>query len=246
VDAPAAQLEEGCRAEVGYACYLRGQQLKEAFWDSLSPESQEETIRDGLRKAIREAHPWFERACARDIQEGCFEEAWVLMHGPKAERAVTLLENACRDWRGRHNRVVDSALSCIWLAKAYEEGLGVARDWQRARTMLHEVCQLDQVCNDLYLVDSSNRRRWIWSLEYSAAMAANGFALFLLRRHRPAAKWHFPLLLTIALLAGLSIAWELWYYFTGSRWQSPLWWAVAVVPALFPLFAWRRTCAGVE
>jgi TPR repeat protein len=159
VDAPAAQLEEGCRAEVGYACYLRGQQLKEAFWDSLSPESQEETIRDGLRKAIREAHPWFERACARDIQEGCFEEAWVLMHGPKAERAVTLLENACRDWRGRHNRVVDSALSCIWLAKAYEEGLGVARDWQRARTMLHEVCQLDQVCNDLYLVDSSNRRR---------------------------------------------------------------------------------------
>lgn len=237
VDAPVAQLEEGCSADVGYACYLRGQRIKEDFWDSLPPESAEETIRDGLRTAMRNAHPWFERACARGVQEGCFEEAFLVMYGPNPERAVTLLEQACGDWRANRKPVVGSVLSCLSLAEAYEEAYG---DRPRAHALRHDVCREDQLCNALYLVASSDHRAWLWSLEYTAAAATNGLALWLMRRRRPTAKWHFPLLLAVATLAGLSIAWELWYYFTGSPWQSTAWWAVAPVPVVLPLWFWIR------
>jgi hypothetical protein len=39
----------------------------------------------------------------------------------------------------------------------------------------------------------------------------------------------------LAAVAGTLIAWELFYYFTGSRWSSPLWWSFAPLPVLAQL-----------
>jgi hypothetical protein len=245
---PVSELEAACGSGVGYACYLRAQRMMD-FWKVL-PSHENHVIRHALLRASRDAHPWLERGCAQGIQEACFELALNLQAGSGAamdpERAVSLLDVACRDWRTRRQPVVGAHLSCIWLGLAYRSGDGIAPDVRRGQALLHEACQLDQVgCEDLFLIHEPEELRWgLWGLESIGALAPGGVAVVVARRRRSGRKWLFPVLLTIATLAGAAIALELWYYFTGSRWQSPLWWAVALVPTVLPVFAWRRLPRG--
>lgn len=241
---PTSELEAACDSGVGYACYLRGQQVMD-FWESL-PDNQNHVIRHALLRASRDAHPWFERGCAEGIQEACFEVAMDLLQGSGAamdpERAVSLLDVACRDWKAARQPVVGSILSCIWLGLAYRSGDGVAPDRRRGQALLHEACRLDQVgCDELYLVHEPEELRWgLWAIEGFGVFAPAGVTILVTRRRRRSANWLFSLLLAVAALTGLTIACELWHYFTGSPWQSHAWWGVALFPMIVPTWIWLR------
>jgi hypothetical protein len=235
------ELESACTQGVGYACFVRGDRIMD-FWDSLPPDPENDLIHDTLIQATHDAQPWFERACPRGIQEACFREALALQTGggvtKDPERAARLLTEACRDLRAHGSPVVSSFLSCEWLGEAYEKGLGVPLDHQRGHELLHEACLVDYVgCDEMYLIRDQPKLRWfVWILEAIGALAPNLFAAFAPLRRRPT-QWLSCAPLCMSVIAGLSIAGEFWFYLIGSRLASVGWWALAPLPALFPLWA---------
>jgi hypothetical protein len=237
------ELDVACAGGVGFACLQRGEHIHGKLGEAWEAAVDRKEFFRRFDELDRESYPWYQRGCKLGISTSCEHEAIQLRDGRGISadpvRAVKMLDDACRRHRAHPKDFVTSSLGCLWLAQSYDEGLGVARDWQRSRTIRHEVCRLDKLCDDLFLVPSSDLRQWVWALEYTAAAASNGLAL-LWRRRRSAGKRMFPLLFYVASVAGLSIAWELWYYFTGSNLQSPAWWAVALVPVLLPLWVWIR------
>lgn len=235
------ELDRGCTNGVGYACSLRGERVMD-FWPTLPPDPPGNTIREALIGATHEAYPWFRRACELGVQEGCFQQALALQRGVglphEHEQAAKLLAEACRDQRTNHRPLVSPTLACIWLGLAYERGLGLPRDHQRGHELLHESCRIEQVCDDaLFLVAERKRRSSIWMLEAMSALAPNVWLLWAKRRRRRVTGWLWALLLCTGALAGLSIAWELFFYFTGSRYASLAWWSLALLPVIYPL-AW--------
>ncbi len=238
----ARTLTAACSDGFAYACYKKANLVETSSVMNASPNLSSQAQ---FRLATNEAFPVYRHACDLAVPEACYHVGLALLFGlvdsAEPEEGARLLMAECDRHRQRPQAFSTFSAACTAVAEAYDSGLGVTQDRQRARQLRQELCWLDgYACETLDLAAYLGPRLGWSARGVHALILVSVYVLsFLLKKQPVHPGWRSHVTAALAVVASALLAVQLWYFFTDGPYESHLWWLAGLAVVALPLW-WLR------